>query len=73
MTTITIPKKFAEKDDLIVIPRKQYESLVHFRKFYVQLDKDLNRSIKNYRAGKYHGPFQTMNEGKEFLESRKRR
>ena len=27
MTTMTIPKTFGARDDLIVIPRKEYESL----------------------------------------------
>ena len=32
MTTITIPKKLAQKDDLVVVPRGEYEALLHFRK-----------------------------------------
>lgn len=32
MRTITIPQKLANKDDLIVIPRKEYESLVELKK-----------------------------------------
>jgi len=28
MSTITIPKKLANKGDLIIIPRKEYESLL---------------------------------------------
>jgi hypothetical protein len=28
MTTITIPKKFSQKGDLVVIPRKEYEQLL---------------------------------------------
>ena len=30
MRTITIPQKLANKDDLIVIPRKEYERFVAF-------------------------------------------
>ncbi|MEX2033108.1 MAG: hypothetical protein WD889_00915 [Candidatus Colwellbacteria bacterium] len=32
MRTITIPQKLADKDDLIVIPRKEYESLLELKK-----------------------------------------
>lgn len=33
MNTITIPKKLAEKDDLVVIPRREYEALLQLKKF----------------------------------------
>jgi hypothetical protein len=32
MSTITIPKKMASKDDLIIVPRKEYEALVELKK-----------------------------------------
>ena len=32
MKTITIPKKLANRDDLIAIPRKEYESLLELGK-----------------------------------------
>lgn len=31
MNTITIPKKLAQNDDLVVIPRKTYEALVELK------------------------------------------
>ena len=73
METITIPKKLSRKGDLIVVLRKEYENLVRSREFYTQLDRDLDKSIKQYRAGKYYGPFKTAEEGKKFLASRKRK
>ncbi len=33
MNVITIPKKIAAKDDLVVIPRKEYETLLACKKF----------------------------------------
>ncbi len=30
MTTITIPKNLIKKDDLVIIPKKEYEQLVGF-------------------------------------------
>lgn len=32
MPTITIPKKLAQRGDLIVLPRKEYEALTELRK-----------------------------------------
>jgi len=32
MNTVTIPKKLANKDDLVVIPRKEYEALLALKK-----------------------------------------
>lgn len=32
MNTITIPKKLAGKDDLVVLPRREYEALLELKK-----------------------------------------
>ena len=32
MNTLTIPKKLAQKDDLVVIPRKEYEALLELKR-----------------------------------------
>ena len=32
MPTITIPKKLAQKDDVVMVPRKEYEALIELRK-----------------------------------------
>ena len=74
METLTIPKKLTRRGDLVVIPRKEYEELLHARKikeFYAQLDKDLDTAIKEYRAGKAYGPFTSVEESRRFLEARK--
>lgn len=57
MNTITVPKKIASRDDLIIIPRKEYEALLELRKFKefsptaVQ-KKALARAESNFRSGK---------------------
>ncbi len=62
MNTITIPKKIASRDDLIIIPRKEYEALLELRRFKefsptaIQ-KKALARAESNFRSGKtlsYH-------------------
>jgi len=32
MNTLTIPRKLAQKDDLVIIPRKEYEALLNFKR-----------------------------------------
>ena len=32
MSTVTIPKKLVQRDDLIVVPRKEYEALLQLKK-----------------------------------------
>ncbi|HBV01514.1 MAG TPA: hypothetical protein DEF00_03980 [Candidatus Taylorbacteria bacterium] len=62
MNTITIPKTLAPKDDLVVVPRKEYEALLSFRTYReVRISKAqkqaLRRAEKNLSAGKtlsYH-------------------
>lgn len=62
MNTITIPKKIASREDLIVIPRKEYKRLLELRKFKefnpttIQ-KKALAKAESNFRSGKtlsYH-------------------
>lgn len=63
MNTITIPKKIASKDDLVVIPRKEYEALLALKRFKEftpngAQKKALAKAEQNFRKGKtlsYHG------------------
>jgi len=57
MSTITIPKTLAQKGDLVVVPRKEYEALLSFRTYReVRMTKAqkqaLRRAEKNLSAGK---------------------
>ena len=57
MTTITIPKTLAQKDDLVVLPRKEYESLLELKavkEFTPTLSqkKALVRAEANVKKGK---------------------
>ena len=40
-------------------------------KFYEKLDKELTLSLREYYAGRYYGPFETADEGLNFLKRRK--
>ena len=60
MATLTISKNLIQNDDLVVLPRKEYESM-KARMFPVfalkgknakNLDKRVNESVKEYEKGK---------------------
>ncbi len=56
MKLITIPKQVAAKDDLIVIPRREYETLLALKKFTefkpsVAQKRALVRAEKNFARG----------------------
>ena len=72
MKAITIPKKLAGKDDLVVIPQKEYGELLRVYKkhkeFYEELDRDLAKAVESYRKGKAVGPFTSVDELKRSLQ-----
>jgi len=71
MTTLTVPKNFIKNDDLILLPRKVYESLLRSAERHMsssKIDKDLAESILEYRAGKTAGPFKTISALRKSLE-----
>lgn len=75
MDTITIPRKLIKGDDLVIISRTKYEKLLRAlaekERLYSQLDKELDETIAEYRAGKFFGPFNTVEEGIDFLKKQK--
>lgn len=69
MATITIPKKLAGSDDLVVLPRREYEALVHKAKAGVvvpkgakKLSAGLRQALREVEEGKISGPFNTAKE-----------
>ena len=69
MATITIPKKLAGSDDLVVLPRKEYEALVHSAKAGIaapkgakKLSAGLRQALREVAEGKVSGPFDTAEE-----------
>ena len=68
METIIIPKKLLKEKDVVLVPRKEYEELLERKKFYDELDKDLNKAIDDYRKGKAIGPFETVADMRKSLE-----
>ncbi len=55
MATITIPKSFISDDDLVIIPRKQYESFLSIGKKWGQRmseEQDTDQAIAIYKKEK---------------------
>ena len=76
MATLTIPKTFAAKDDIVVLPRKEYETLVRSAKANIgkakptkKLPSWLRASLKEDADGKAVGPFHSVDELMKDLRS----
>ena len=83
MAVISIPKKIIKDDDLIIVSRKKYEELLyskarkdffpvikHSKKpHHIKLDQALKKALKEYKTGRYYGPFKNAEDGIKFLES----
>ncbi len=58
---ITITKSFIRHDDLVVLPRKDYEQLL--------LQSELVQAVHEVQAGKVRGPFTSVRALRKALES----
>lgn len=70
MTTVTIPKKVTKGEELVVIPRKDYEEFLRFRKLraFSKLDKDLQEAMIDVFEGRVSGPFNSVKGLRRALE-----
>jgi len=69
MTTITIPKKFIKNDDLVFLPRREYEKLLRGVAGSSQpSDVNLEEAMQEARNGKTIGPFSSIKELESSLE-----
>ncbi|MFH1170899.1 MAG: hypothetical protein V1704_05050 [Candidatus Vogelbacteria bacterium] len=77
MKTITVPNNLVQEDELVVIPRWDYEQLVsdsskEIIKRDPKIDRELALALDDIKKGRVHGPFSTAAEGIAFLRSRRR-
>ena len=70
MTTLTLPKKILGNDDLIIMPRREYEALLRVakRQGVRPLNRDLTKALIEVRAGKTVGTFNSAKELEASLE-----
>lgn len=55
---LTIPREIAQRGDLVVMPREEYEKLLRLSKKPIKkFDFDLNKSLEEVKQGKIIGPF----------------
>lgn len=68
MPVITIKKSLTKGEDLVVLPRKEYEYLVSAKTGKNILDKELLKALKEVKQGKIVGPFSSVKELQKSLE-----
>lgn len=68
MPVITIPKKVKKGEELVAIPRKEYEEFLRLRKYIPTIKltaaqkRDLVQARKEYQKGEYVTLFQLKRE-----------
>jgi hypothetical protein len=68
MSIITIPKTLAAKDDLVVIPRKEYEALLGLKKIREFTPTATHKhALARARKNRAKGNVMTVNELKQNL------
>ncbi len=63
MATITIPKNFISNDDLVIIPRKQYESFLDIGKQWEKRlfeEQDTDEAVAIYKKEKKQGKLKIL-------------
>lgn len=63
MATITIPKNYISNDDLVIIPRKQYEGFLDIGKKWMERlseEKDIDEAIAIYKKEKKQGKLKVL-------------
>lgn len=69
MSPITISKKLIKNDDLVIIPRKEYDALIRVVRKQIQpLDKELAKALEEVEEGKTIGPFSNVKDLLKSLE-----
>ena len=70
MNVLTIPRGIITKDDLVVVPRREYESLLVSQERLGDIDLAVHEGLQEYKRGKCAGPF-SATEAKKFLKGRR--
>ena len=67
MGTVTIPKKMTGGEELIILPRREYEELLKFPE-EKKTDPELEKALEDVRQGKVIGPFTNSSDLVDSLE-----
>lgn len=63
MNTLTIPKNLIQNDDLIVLPRKQYEVFLDIKNKWMKMlseEKDTDEAIALYKKERKQGKLKVL-------------
>lgn len=66
---ITLPKSIIKKGELVIMPRSEYEELLRTSRRQIELDRDLEQSLKEVKQGKVIGPFDKADDLMKSLSS----
>lgn len=71
MNTITIPKKITRGEELVVIPKKEYDRFLRTRNDGKTTVKDaIDEGLRDLRAGRVTPSFSSIKEFKRFLKGK---
>jgi len=72
MPTITILKKITKGEELIIIPKADWEKfkkIAEMKLSHLELEKGLKESLEDVKMGRIFGPFETVEEFKKAIKS----
>ena len=75
MYTLTVPKEVTKGETLIIIPKKEYDDFLNFRKkqqatsIRKTLNQDLDEALDDVKHGRTIGPFTDLKEGLNELKN----
>ncbi len=71
MKPLMISKQQYKGDDLVILPRKEYEKLLRraTKQEEPELDSDLKQALEEVKQGKLSGPFETVDELMQSLQA----
>ena len=67
MSTVTVPKKITGGEELIILPRREYEELLKFPE-EKKTDLELEKALEDVRQGRVIGPFTNSKDLIDSLE-----
>ena len=73
---VVIPRKLAQKDDLVVIPRKEYEAFLEWKEDGIPVVKPTKAELKAIQAGEHaiaRGDYVKWEDLKNELDHHRRR
>lgn len=68
MAVATIKTTITKGEELVIMPRREYEELVVAQKDKNDLNKELLAALKEVKQGKIVGPFSSIKELRKSLE-----